>query len=74
MFQSRFRLAGKRAFDATAASLALVAVLPVLGAAALAILVTEGRPIFFVQTRAGRNGHPFRIIKFRTMRYMASRR
>src|SRR3546814_965104 len=26
-----------------------------------------GRPVLFTQTRAGRNGRPFRLVKFRTM-------
>ena len=35
---------------------------------AVAILVTMGRPVLFRQERAGLNGAPFRIAKFRTMR------
>lgn len=35
---------------------------------ALIILLDSGRPIFFSQTRAGKRGVPYRVIKFRTMR------
>lgn len=35
---------------------------------ALAILITMGRPIIYGADRAGRNGKPFRIAKFRSMR------
>jgi len=31
------------------------------------IILTSGRPIFFTQTRLGKNGKEFRAIKFRTM-------
>lgn len=34
---------------------------------ACAVWLVEGRPIFFLQERAGLHGHPFRIVKFRTM-------
>lgn len=34
---------------------------------ALAIIGTSGRPIFYTQTRVGRHGRLFRILKFRTM-------
>jgi lipopolysaccharide/colanic/teichoic acid biosynthesis glycosyltransferase len=34
----------------------------------VAILVCDGRPIFFTQTRMGYRGRPFTIFKFRTMR------
>lgn len=48
-----------------AAGLALTA--PVLGAIAVAIVVTDGPPVFFRQERVGLNGSRFRIHKFRTM-------
>lgn len=34
---------------------------------ALAILIEDGRPVFFRQKRAGENGRVFEIVKFRTM-------
>jgi len=60
----------KRAFDIGAASLALLAFLPLLLLIALAIWVEGGGPILFRQQRTGLNGRPFRIFKFRTMRVM----
>jgi exopolysaccharide biosynthesis polyprenyl glycosylphosphotransferase len=33
----------------------------------LGILIETGLPIVYIQTRMGRGGHPYRIIKFRTM-------
>ncbi len=42
--------------------------LPILALTALAVLIAEGRPVFFMQTRAGLHGRPFRIVKFRSMR------
>ena len=41
---------------------------PVLAAVALLVLLKMGRPVFFVDIRAGLNGRPFRLFKFRTMR------
>jgi lipopolysaccharide/colanic/teichoic acid biosynthesis glycosyltransferase len=35
---------------------------------AAAILLTSGRPIFFIQRRVGRNNRLFRIYKFRTLK------
>lgn len=32
------------------------------------ILCVEGRPVLFFQERAGRNGRPFKMFKFRTMK------
>ena len=40
----------------------------VMLAVATAILVRDGRPVLFRQVRAGRDGRPFQIAKFRTMR------
>lgn len=42
--------------------------IPLTLLAMLAVLVTMGRPVFFIQKRAGLGGKPFRIYKFRTMR------
>jgi lipopolysaccharide/colanic/teichoic acid biosynthesis glycosyltransferase len=58
----------KRVFDVAAAvALSLILVTLLLGIAALA-LTFIGRPIFFSQERVGKDGAPFLIYKFRTMR------
>lgn len=57
----------KRALDILLAVVALIVFLPVLLGLAVVIAVTLGRPVFFTQMRPGRNGVPFRMIKFRTM-------
>ena len=41
--------------------------LPVLAVTAFVVLVCDGRPVFFLQRRAGRGGVPFDVFKFRTM-------
>ena len=42
--------------------------LPVMAVTGLAVRLSLGRPVFFVQERPGLRGQPFRLIKFRTMR------
>lgn len=59
---------GKRALDLTVASLLLIALSPVLLAAALCVKLTSRGPVFFRQDRGGRGAAPFRLTKFRTMR------
>jgi lipopolysaccharide/colanic/teichoic acid biosynthesis glycosyltransferase len=59
---------GKRAVDFCIALFVLLLVSPVLLLAAIAIKLTSPGPLFFSQGRTGRNGEPFRIFKFRTMR------
>lgn len=59
--------AAKRLFDVVGASLALVVLSPIIAAVAATVRARIGSPVFFRQTRPGRNGEPFRIIKFRTM-------
>ena len=40
---------------------------PLAALVALAVRVKLGRPVLFVQERAGKDGRPFRLFKFRTM-------
>jgi lipopolysaccharide/colanic/teichoic acid biosynthesis glycosyltransferase len=58
----------KRALDVTGAAIGLVLLGPLLAAVAVLVRVIDGRPVLFVQERAGLDGVPFRIVKFRTMR------
>jgi lipopolysaccharide/colanic/teichoic acid biosynthesis glycosyltransferase len=46
----------------------LVLLAPVLAAAALAVLLDDGWPILYRQTRVGRRNRPFQLLKFRSMR------
>ncbi|HVW48618.1 MAG TPA: sugar transferase [Solirubrobacterales bacterium] len=57
----------KRAMDVIVSGLLLILVSPILLLASLAILVDSGLPIFFRQRRAGKDGEPFTMLKFRTM-------
>jgi exopolysaccharide biosynthesis polyprenyl glycosylphosphotransferase len=57
----------KRAMDVVVSGLLLVLTSPVLVLAALAILIDSGRPVFFRQKRAGKDGKSFTMLKFRTM-------
>ncbi len=57
----------KRALDVAVAVGALIVLSPFLVLAALAIFVTMGRPILFVQERVGLNRRRFPMLKFRTM-------
>ena len=57
----------KHALDRVLAASALVLFSPVLAADAIWILLETGRPVLFAHARAGKNGHVFRMYKFRTM-------
>ena len=57
----------KRAMDIVGSVLALIALSPVLVAIVIAIRVTSRGPILFRQTRVGRDGKRFTMLKFRTM-------
>ncbi len=64
---SRAEQASKRALDLLGASLALLALIPVLLLAALAVKLDSPGPIIFRQKRNGFDEVPFTIFKFRTM-------
>ena len=57
----------KRALDLTIASVGFLIVLPLLVFIAIAVKLTSPGPILYRGTRAGLNGAPFQILKFRTM-------
>jgi lipopolysaccharide/colanic/teichoic acid biosynthesis glycosyltransferase len=58
----------KRGFDVAAALVLGILLAPLLLGLALAVRIGLGGPVLFRQERLGRNGRPFRILKFRTMR------
>ncbi|QIQ87544.1 sugar transferase [Erythrobacter sp.] len=57
----------KPAIDVVLALTASMVLSPLMLAAALAILIEDGRPVFFIHERVGREGRVFKIFKFRSM-------
>jgi exopolysaccharide biosynthesis polyprenyl glycosylphosphotransferase len=57
----------KRSLDVGGASLALLALAPLMAAIALAVKLSSRGPVFFRQPRVGRGGRNFDMLKFRTM-------
>jgi exopolysaccharide biosynthesis polyprenyl glycosylphosphotransferase len=62
-----WRRHAKRVFDLVLAVGGLLATAPVIGVAAIAIKATSAGPVLFKQTRVGRDGQPFEVLKLRTM-------
>jgi exopolysaccharide biosynthesis polyprenyl glycosylphosphotransferase len=65
--QHTVSLAAKRLLDIVGALALIIATSPIMVAAAIAIWVTDGRPILFKQDRGGLHGRTFGALKFRTM-------
>jgi len=63
----------KRAFDLVFTCLAAVVAVPIMALVTFAILIDSGTPILFRQRRLGRDGRPFTMLKFRSMRVDAER-
>jgi exopolysaccharide biosynthesis polyprenyl glycosylphosphotransferase len=61
----------KHAFDGVLGALLLVVTAPVMALVALAVRATSRGPVIYRQTRVGKDGRPFTIYKFRTMRAQA---
>lgn len=57
------------ALDRAAAAVMLVAALPVIGVCWLAVRLSSPGPGFYTQTRSGRGGRDYTIVKLRTMRH-----
>lgn len=57
----------KRTFDIIAAAVLIVLTSPIMLAAAIAVRSDSKGPVFYRQTRIGRQGKPFGMLKFRSM-------
>ena len=57
----------KRTLDVLVSVAALVVLFPVIAVVALLIHRELGTPVLFCQTRPGKDGKPFQMVKFRTM-------
>jgi exopolysaccharide biosynthesis polyprenyl glycosylphosphotransferase len=58
---------GKRVFDIVGAIAGILILLFMLPFVTLATVLDDGWPVFYSQTRLGKGGQPYKIIKFRTM-------
>jgi lipopolysaccharide/colanic/teichoic acid biosynthesis glycosyltransferase len=67
LLKGRYYLAAKRAMDISIAVISIPFWLPLIITISIAILITSGWPIFFVQLRTGKGGRRFFMYKFRTM-------
>jgi lipopolysaccharide/colanic/teichoic acid biosynthesis glycosyltransferase len=70
MFQpkaSPVDLALKRGFDVALSSIGLLISSSLWLLIAILVKREDGGPVFYTQTRTGRNGVPFRVLKFRSM-------
>ncbi len=68
MMSQRWRALGTRAIDLAVSAAGLIAAAPVMALSAAAVALEDGRPVLFRQTRIGRDGRPFVMLKFRSMR------
>ena len=57
----------KRLFDIVASSCAIILLWWVIAIAAIAIKIEDGGPVFYCQTRAGKDGKLFKMYKLRSM-------
>jgi exopolysaccharide biosynthesis polyprenyl glycosylphosphotransferase len=68
---SKFELVLKRLIDIAGSVVLMVVLFPVLMLTAFAVVVTSKGPILFSQERVGKDGRPFMVHKFRSMRTTA---
>jgi len=70
---TRGQLFVKRTFDIIAAAIFIVLLSPVLLIVTIAVSWTSVGPLLYKQERVGRNGEPFKMLKFRSMRVGADK-
>ncbi|MFG1911999.1 sugar transferase [Kribbella sp. NPDC048928] len=61
----------RRLLDILAGGVLLILAAPLLVLVAVLIVVSDGRPVLFRQSRVGQNGRTFTLYKFRSMRLSA---
>ena len=66
-----WQLALKRAIDLVGSVVGLLVLSPLLLVAAIAVKASSPGPVFYVSERVGRDGRPFRMMKFRSMAHGA---
>lgn len=57
----------KRLFDIVVSAIALLLFLPLILILIVLVRIKLGSPVFFTQTRPGKDGKPFQMVKFRSM-------
>lgn len=63
---------GKRVLDCISAATGLFVLLPLFTLVAVCIKLSSRGPVFYRQMRVGKDGHPFDIVKFRSMNSVSS--
>jgi exopolysaccharide biosynthesis polyprenyl glycosylphosphotransferase len=63
-----WRFKCKYAVERLIATVFMIALLPSFLVIAIAVRISLGKPVFFRQVRVGRDGKPFEMLKFRSMR------
>jgi len=58
----------KRVFDIVGATVGIIVFAPVIAVFSALVLIESPGPIFFRQTRTGRHGKPFEMVKIRSMK------
>ncbi len=71
---TKAQVVAKRCFDVVSAAIALLILSPVLLAVSLAVKMGDRGPVLFTQTRVGRGGRTFDVMKFRSMAVNAEQR
>jgi len=67
MLGSAYHRWGKGAFDVAVVGGSLLLWFPIVGVLFFLVRMVLGRPVFYRQTRPGKDGRAFRLYKFRTM-------
>jgi len=64
----------KRLFDIVASLVGIIILLPFFVVISIAMIFSCGFPLFYLQTRVGKNGKDFKLFKFRTMHLNADKK